>query len=138
MTIHPYDSDSTGPSSHNLLGAPAVEHAPPPPHAGNVDPVTAETSPAGEGMTAHVDPVYVAPAQQATPYDSIWAGGEVPVQERTGIERVMLAEDKLFVVLAVVLIIWIGLALLIFRTDRRIDRLERKLNERIPEESSEI
>lgn len=69
----------------------------------------------------------------STPYDSVWAGTEVPVQDAEGIERVMLAEDKLYVVLAVVLIIWIGLVLLIFRTDRKISRLERKVDEGIPE-----
>lgn len=45
-----------------------------------------------------------------------------------GIERAMLASDKLPVVLAVVLIIWFGLLLLLFRTERRITKIERKLN----------
>ena len=45
-----------------------------------------------------------------------------------GIERAMLASDKLPVVLAVVLIIWFGLLFLLFRTDRRISRIERDLN----------
>jgi hypothetical protein len=44
-----------------------------------------------------------------------------------GIERVMLAEDKLPVVLAVVLVIWLGLLLLMIRTDRRLARIERDL-----------
>lgn len=68
---------------------------------------------------------------RSTAYDTIWTGQDVPVQESTGLERVMLAEDKLYVVLAVVLIIWIGLAAFIYRTDRKIERLERKLDERI-------
>lgn len=46
------------------------------------------------------------------------------------IERVMLAEDKLPVVLAVVLIVWAGLLLLVSRTDRRLARLERDLDAR--------
>ena len=46
-----------------------------------------------------------------------------------GIERVMLASDKLPVVLAVVLLIWFGLLFLLFRTDRRISRIEKELNE---------
>ena len=50
-----------------------------------------------------------------------------PVQ---GVERVMLAQDKLPVVLAVVLVIWFGLLLLVFRTDRRLARIERQLGER--------
>lgn len=74
----------------------------------------------------------------ATPYDSVWAQSEVPVQQQQGLERVMLAEDKLYVVLAVVLIIWIGLVFLIFRTDGRISRLERKLAERIPESADHL
>lgn len=68
---------------------------------------------------------------QSTAYDTLWSGEEVPVQESTGLERVMLAQDKLYVVLAVVLIIWIGLALLVVRTDRKLERMERKLDESI-------
>ena len=45
-----------------------------------------------------------------------------------GIERAMLASDKLPVVLAVVLIIWLGLLFLLFRTDRRITKIEHELN----------
>lgn len=63
----------------------------------------------------------------ASAYDTVWAQTEVPTQQPEGIERVMLAEDKLFVVLAVVLIIWIGIGALILRTDRRLDRLEKSL-----------
>jgi CcmD family protein len=51
-------------------------------------------------------------------------------QPPVGIERTMLAEDKLPVVLAVVLVVWIGIALLLLRTDRRLARLERRLDER--------
>ena len=50
-------------------------------------------------------------------------------QAPQGIERVMLASDKLPVVLVVVLIIWFGLLFLLFRTDWRISRIEKKLNE---------
>ena len=59
---------------------------------------------------------------------------EAAVQATTaqpqGIERVMLAEDKLPVVLAVVLIVWLGVLLLLFRTDRRLARIERELDDR--------
>lgn len=72
-------------------------------------------------------------ADLATPYDTIWATASVPTKPPEGIERVMLAEDKLYVVLAVVLIIWFGLIFFVFRTDRKLDRLERTLQERIPE-----
>ncbi len=52
------------------------------------------------------------------------------VQPAEGIERVMLAEDKLPVVLAVVLVVWLGIALLLLRTERRLARVERQLDER--------
>ena len=54
------------------------------------------------------------------------------VQPARGVERVMLAQDKLPVVLAVVLVIWLGLLLLVARTDRRLARIERQLDEREP------
>lgn len=75
---------------------------------------------------------------QSNPYDSVWTETEVPVQQEQGIEKVMLAEDKLYVVLAVVLIIWIGLIFFVYRTDRRIAELERKLDERIPEPTRQL
>ena len=41
----------------------------------------------------------------------------------------MLSSGKIYVVLAVVLIIWVGLLTILFRTDRKIDRLERRLDD---------
>lgn len=70
--------------------------------------------------------------QDAAPQDST-AQAEVPVQAPDALERVMLAEDKLYVVLAVVLIIWFGLVFFVFRTDRKLHRLERTLGAGIPE-----
>ena len=55
------------------------------------------------------------------------AAQAVSVQRPEGIERPMLAEDKLPVVLAVVLVVWVGVLFLLFRTDRRLARLERRL-----------
>lgn len=49
-----------------------------------------------------------------------------------GIERPMLAQDKLPVVLAVVLLVWAGVLLLLARTERRLGRIERALGERSP------
>lgn len=66
----------------------------------------------------------------STPYDTIWSTREVPTKEPPPLERVMLAEDKLYVVLAVVLIIWFGLLLVLFRTNRRIRRLEQEQQEK--------
>lgn len=48
-------------------------------------------------------------------------------QAPAGIEEIMLAENKLPVVLAIVLLIWFGILLLLFRTERRLSRVERKL-----------
>ena len=57
------------------------------------------------------------------------AAQSVAVQQTEGIERVMLAEDKLPVVLAVVLVVWLGIAFLLLRTERRLARVERRLDE---------
>jgi hypothetical protein len=73
-------------------------------------------------------------AYDSTAYDSVWAGSEdapgASTQEQTpqqqsALEETMLSHDKLYVVLAVVLLVWLGVALLLFRTDRRLARLER-------------
>ncbi len=52
------------------------------------------------------------------------------VQAVQPIERVMLADDKLPVVLAVVLVVWIGILLLLWRTERRLARVEAELDRR--------
>lgn len=70
------------------------------------------------------------------PADTVWSETEIPVREPEGIERVMLSEDKLFVVLAVVLIIWMGIVWMIFRTDRRLRRLEDEIADRSPDSST--
>lgn len=72
---------------------------------------------------------------ESSPYDSVWSNTEVPVQQREGLEKVMLQEDKLYVVLAVVLIVWMGIIFFLYRTDRKIDRLERNMTERISEKT---
>ena len=74
-------------------------------------------------------------AQQdaSTAYDSTWATAQIPEMGPVGSEKIMLAEDKLFVVLAVVLIIWAGIAYYLFKTDRKIRDLEVALAERTPE-----
>ena len=48
----------------------------------------------------------------------------------TPLERVMLQQDKLYVVTAVVLIIWLGVLALLYANDRRIRRLEQELTRR--------
>ncbi len=63
----------------------------------------------------------------ATGFDSIWTGSNIPTQPPSGLERVMLSDDKILVVLGVVLIIWFGIMALILRNDRRIGQLETEL-----------
>lgn len=48
----------------------------------------------------------------------------------------MLSHDKLYVVLAVVLIIWIGITIFLLRTDKRIDQLERLVDEGISDQDT--
>ena len=82
-------------------------------------------------------PIQVAPdttQNTATAYESIWVNPDTPVQAVSAFDQVMLSNDKLFVVLAVALIVWFGLVFFIFRTDRKLDRLERTLNERIAQD----
>jgi hypothetical protein len=71
-------------------------------------------------------------ASISTAYDSIWANPGAAAASGP-FEQVMLSDDKLFVVLGVVLIIWIGLILLLIRNDRRLRELERTVEENIPE-----
>ena len=76
----------------------------------------------------------VAPdTSDATAYDSVWANPDVPVQSVSWLDQLMLSQDKLFVVMAVALIIWFGLAFFLFRTDRKLHRLEQTLQERTAE-----
>lgn len=84
-------------------------------------------------MTIH--PVPQDASVDSTAYDSIWAGKNVPTQQPEGLERVMLADGKIYVVLAVVLIIWFGLLIFLFRTDRKLDRLEREMDPDIPDDT---
>ena len=53
-------------------------------------------------------------------------------------EQVMLADDKIFVVLAVVLIIWAGIVVLLLRNDKRLRDVERSVEERIPDPEDEL
>ncbi|NND70494.1 MAG: CcmD family protein [Rhodothermales bacterium] len=62
---------------------------------------------------------------QATAYDSVWANTNIPVMEPSGIQAVMLSDDKILVVLGVVLIIWFGIVFFLYRTDRKLANLER-------------
>ena len=90
-------------------------------------------------------PIIIQDAQEAqdaqasdgisTSYDSTWTENQIPEQPPLGTERFMLAQDKLFVVLAVVLVIWFGIAYFIHRTDRKLLALEKAAAERTDSES---
>ena len=70
----------------------------------------------------------------STAYDTIWGNPNLPQQ--AGLESTMLSNDKLFVVMGVLLIIWVGIMFLILRTDRKLAALERAVEEGIsPHES---
>ena len=55
--------------------------------------------------------------------------------QATGIESTMLENDKLFVVLAVVLIIWLGVVIFLFATDRKINRIESSVQQLLREKN---
>jgi hypothetical protein len=69
----------------------------------------------------------------STAFDSIWAGANTAVSATSGYEDIMLSHDKIYVVLAVLGTIWLGIIVLLLRSDRRIDQLERSLEDRIHE-----
>jgi len=92
-------------------------------------------------MTIHPlrpsDPPALRPAQErpdtTAAYDTTWTEqSDDPAPE--GLDRIMGQDGKIYVVLAVVLLIWIGVVALLFRTDRRIERLERRVDRSISED----
>ncbi|MEM1269591.1 MAG: CcmD family protein [Bacteroidota bacterium] len=60
-----------------------------------------------------------------TAYDSVWATETRPAETQDAFERTMLSEDKLYVVLGVVLLIWFGILVMLFRNERKIAQLEK-------------
>ncbi len=74
----------------------------------------------------------------ATAFDSIWTAGNVPTAAPSPFEQVMLSNDKLYVVLVVVLVIWFGIIFFIYRTDRKLGNLERSLEDRIYDQEDEL
>jgi CcmD family protein len=76
-----------------------------------------------------------ASAPDTSVYDTVWTErGEIPEKQAEGFEAVMVADGKIYVVLAVVLIIWFGLLYFLVRTDRRIAQLERQVDTDISED----
>jgi hypothetical protein len=72
----------------------------------------------------------------STAYDSVWTSMDVPTATLSKFDQVMLSDDKIFVVLAVLTVIWIGLILLTWRTDKHLDGLERRLDDGINDDDS--
>ena len=68
-------------------------------------------------------------AGQTTAYDSVWTQQTEVAQ--SAFESTFLAQDKIYVVLVVVLLIWAGITLFLYRTDRKLSRLERSVAEDI-------
>ena len=64
---------------------------------------------------------------QNAPFDSVWATS-AQTADQSALEQVMLGNDKLFVVFVVLLIIWLGIAYFILRTDRRLSALEKSIS----------
>lgn len=63
--------------------------------------------------------------------DSLHAVAQLlPEAPPTPLETVMLQQDKLYVVAAVLTLIWLGIAWLLLANDRRLARLERALDAR--------
>lgn len=66
-------------------------------------------------------------ADASTAYDSIWTSQAEAQPAASTLERTMLADDKLGVVVVVLSIIWLGLLLYVWRTDAKLARLEQAL-----------
>ena len=82
------------------------------------------------------DSIGLPSSDDASAYDTLWTNGATEAYSST-LEQIMLAQDKLYVVLAVVLIIWIGFIVLVLRTDKKLGALERTVEERIGSEAPE-
>jgi len=91
-----------------------------------------------QDVASSVQPDSTADNAVHTAYDSLWAGNGIPTQAPSGLEQVMLSDEKIFVVLAVVLIIWFGIILLIMRTDRHLKSVERSVEENIKFEKDDL
>jgi CcmD family protein len=74
----------------------------------------------------------------STAYDSIWSGANLPTKPPTPLEQVMLSDDKIFVVLVVVLIIWFGIMFFVYRTDSKLKSLERNMGDRIDDSDDDF
>lgn len=68
-------------------------------------------------------------ADSAAVYDSVWSATDtlIAAPAPDTMEQLMVTDGKIYVVVAVLLLIWFGLLLYLYRTDRKLDRLERQI-----------
>lgn len=48
-------------------------------------------------------------------------------------DSLLFRSDKIYTVLSVVLILWVGLVAYLLKTNRRISRLEKQLKDKLPQ-----
>lgn len=82
-------------------------------------------------MTIHP----IEPTADTTAYDTSWTETPMPTAEPDALEQVMTADGKIYVVVAVLLIVWIGIMVYLYRTDQKIDELERRIDRSISEDT---
>ncbi len=83
-------------------------------------------------MTIHAfEPQTDSTAADAAPYDTVWTETNPPTAQPDALERVFTADGKIYVVVAVLLIVWIGIMTYVYRTDQKIDALERRIDRSI-------
>jgi CcmD family protein len=81
-------------------------------------------------MTIHAfEPQTDSTVADSAAYDSAWAQTTTPTAQPNALERVFTADGKIYVVVAVLVIVWIGIMTYIYRTDQKIDALERRLDD---------
>ncbi|WP_051141259.1 CcmD family protein [Salisaeta longa] len=77
-------------------------------------------------MTIHPLPQQ-APADSAV-YDSVWTEQPPVRPSQSAFEQTMMQDGKIYVVVAVLVLILLGLLAFVFRTDRKIAKLERRVD----------
>ena len=68
-------------------------------------------------------------------YDSAWAQTTSPEAQPDALERIFTTDGKIYVVVAVLLIVWMGIMAYVYRTDQKIDALERRVDRSISDDT---
>lgn len=83
-------------------------------------------------MTIHTfEPQTDSTTADSTAYDTVWTETNPPTAQPDALEQVFTADGKIYVVVAVLLIVWIGIMTYVYRTDQKIDALERRIDRSI-------